>query len=157
MSLPSRIAIQLHFSTQIKAQLIALSRAVGKISPSTFTLGPQLPPHITLFGFVPEDTPPRLPPKMISVRFAGSGQLGAEKGRIWLSVMVEKTEGLVLLREKLIAACGRPKLIRADFTPHVTLANVAAGDFDKISAAIGNVPLLKAAVVPCKTVQAQFA
>jgi 2'-5' RNA ligase len=65
--------------------------------------------------------------------------------------MVEKTPGLEQLREELLAACGSPKLSRKEFTPHVTLANVVASDFEKIVTGIGDLSLLKSPVVPCKT------
>jgi len=146
-----KASISLLFSGEIKVKLVKLSQAVNTISPSPFVLSDATPPHITLFSFTSEDNDIRMPAKMYAVSFTGLMQLGDKGGRIWVAIGVNKTPGLEEFRKELIGATGTPKLERGEFIPHVTLANVPAAEFDKISAAIGATPLLKLAHTPCRT------
>lgn len=154
MTQRQKTSVTLLFAGETRNGLIGLSQQVSRITPSTFILGPQTPPHVTLFSFLNEEEEAfRIPPKMFPVSFTGLMHLGDQQGRVWVALGIKKTEALVQLRADLVAALGKPKLTREEFNPHVTLGNVVSDQFAKIDAAfaLGGISLKQMSNIPCKT------
>ncbi|MDI1226835.1 MAG: hypothetical protein PSY14_04035 [bacterium] len=134
MIAPSRISLQLVFPPDIAHRIVQASQTLATIIASTFTLGTDAPPHITLFSYIGVTT--EIAERQTTVVFTDLLKLGDTDGRIWAGLGIAKTPIIVALREELIATCGHPSLLRDEFHPHVTLGNIGVDEWEKSLPAI---------------------
>lgn len=142
--------MRLLFPPDIAARLAALSRDAADAVKDGRPHGEGVPPHVTLFTFTASEPPATPTEETGAVSFTGFCRLGAEEGRIWFAVEVEKTPALLEMRERALQKLGRPALQRTDFRPHVTLANMPAEDFDAACRALADSVLARMKDVPCR-------